>query len=314
MPDHARLRAAARAATRLDAIGDRLMFRARLSQLRRRHEALVGNYTVSSGGVAGIRWFELRNVTTGPVTVFQESTYQPDTTWRWMGSAAMDHQGNLALGYSASSATINPQIRYAGRLATDPVNTLAQGEAHAVRRHRQPDRHRQPLGRLQRHDRRPGRRLHLLVHAGVLRDDQPVQLAHPHRQLQVPVLQRDRTGCDDRQDGRRRPGRRGQPGRLHGRSPQRHGLRRPRLGGHRQPPAATGVDWSIDAGNTDPGWSISGSPPNEHLVYTPDDAGGQHHHARARHDEHDQWYVRHHATTRPRSRRPTADPARHLPR
>ena len=82
------------------------------------HESVVGNFTVSSGGVAGIRWFELRNVTAGPVTVFQESTYQPDTTWRWMGSVAQDVQGNLALGFSASSATINPQIRYAGRLAT----------------------------------------------------------------------------------------------------------------------------------------------------------------------------------------------------
>ncbi|MBA2401631.1 MAG: hypothetical protein H0V72_23625 [Bradyrhizobium sp.] len=62
--------------------------------------------------------------------MFQESTYQPDTTWRWLGSIAMDRRGNIALGFSASSPTIFPQIRYAGRLATDPLNTLAQGEAH----------------------------------------------------------------------------------------------------------------------------------------------------------------------------------------
>src|SRR5262249_28724797 len=62
------------------------------------------------------------------VTKFQESTYQPDSTWRWMGSAAMDQQGNIAIGYSASSGSIFPQIRYAGRLASDPLNTLAQGE------------------------------------------------------------------------------------------------------------------------------------------------------------------------------------------
>jgi fibronectin type 3 domain-containing protein len=62
--------------------------------------------------------------------VFQESTYQPDTTWRWMGSAAMDGSGNIALGFSASSGSIFPQIRYAGRLAGDPLNQLAQGEAH----------------------------------------------------------------------------------------------------------------------------------------------------------------------------------------
>ena len=113
----------------LDGIGDRLMFRLAYRNFGN-HESVVGNFTVSSGGVAGIRWFELRNVTSGPVTVFQQSTYQPDTTWRWMGSAAMDGQGNLAIGFSASSSSIHPQLRYAGRLATDPLNTLAQGEAH----------------------------------------------------------------------------------------------------------------------------------------------------------------------------------------
>ena len=114
---------------KLDGIGDRLMFRLAYRNFGD-HESVVGNFSVSAGGVAGIRWFELRGVTAGPVTVFQESTYQPDTTWRWMGSAAMDGSGNLAIGFSASSSTINPQIRYAGRLATDPINTLAQGEAH----------------------------------------------------------------------------------------------------------------------------------------------------------------------------------------
>jgi hypothetical protein len=93
------------------------------------HEAVVGNYSVSSGGVGGIRWFEIRNVTSGPVTLYQESTYQPDTTWRWMGSAAMDKNGDIAVGFSASSSSIVPGLRYAGRLVGDPINTLGQGEA-----------------------------------------------------------------------------------------------------------------------------------------------------------------------------------------
>lgn len=114
--------------TRLDAIADRLMFRLAYRNFGD-HESVVGNYTVSSGGVAGIRWFELRNVTSGPVTKYQEATYQPDTTWRWMGSAAMDKNGDLAIGFSASSASIVPALRYAGRLAGDPLNSLAQGEA-----------------------------------------------------------------------------------------------------------------------------------------------------------------------------------------
>ena len=115
------------AASNLDAVGDRLMYRL-ATRFIGGHESTVGNFTVSAGGVAGVRWFELRNVTSGPVTVFQESTYQPDTTWRWMGSAGMDQDGNIAVGFSASSASIFPQIRYAGRLAGDAINTLAQGE------------------------------------------------------------------------------------------------------------------------------------------------------------------------------------------
>ena len=113
---------------KLDGMADRLMFRLAYRKFSDGHEAVVGNYTVSSGGVAGVRWFELRAVTTAP-TVFQESTYQPDATWRWMGSVAMDQSGNLALGYNVSSETIHPQIRYAGRLVTDRVNALSQGEA-----------------------------------------------------------------------------------------------------------------------------------------------------------------------------------------
>jgi hypothetical protein len=48
-----------------------------------------------------------------------------------MGSIAMDKQGNMALGYSVSSSTLKPSIRYTGRLATDPVSTM-QSEATIV--------------------------------------------------------------------------------------------------------------------------------------------------------------------------------------
>jgi hypothetical protein len=116
-------------ADQLDTLADRGMFRNAYRNFGD-HESLVGNITVASGGVAGIRWFEVNNLTSGTPSFVQQSTYQPDSTYRWMGSAAMDGNGNLALGFSASDATIHPQIRYAGRLATDPASTLGQGEAH----------------------------------------------------------------------------------------------------------------------------------------------------------------------------------------
>ncbi len=114
---------------KLDGIGDRLMFRVGYRKFSDGHESVVGNFSVSANSVAAVRWFELRNVSSGPVTVFQESTFQPDTTQRWMGSIAMDKNGNMALGYSASSGTVFPSVRYTGRLVSDPLNTMPQGEA-----------------------------------------------------------------------------------------------------------------------------------------------------------------------------------------
>jgi hypothetical protein len=93
------------------------------------HESLVTNQSVEARpGVAGIRWWELRNPR-DPV-LHQEGTWAPDDgIHRWMGSVALDKQGNMALGYSVVNATnVFPGVRYAGRLAGDPLGQLAQGE------------------------------------------------------------------------------------------------------------------------------------------------------------------------------------------
>jgi hypothetical protein len=111
----------------LDGIGDRGMFRLAYRNFGG-HESLAGNQTVSSNGVAGIRWYEIRNATSGIPAFAQQSTFQPDTTNRWLGSAAMDASGDLAIGYSVSSSSVAPGLGYAGRLGSDPPSTLAQGE------------------------------------------------------------------------------------------------------------------------------------------------------------------------------------------
>jgi hypothetical protein len=97
------------------------------------HESIVFNHTVDAGSSrAGVRWYEIRDPE-GTPTIFQQGTYAPnDTSHRWMGSAAMDNLGNLAIGYSLSSSTVFPSIWYAGRLANDPLGTLGQGEAALI--------------------------------------------------------------------------------------------------------------------------------------------------------------------------------------
>ena len=92
------------------------------------HETLVGNFTVDVGdfaGHAGIRWFELRK-SNSSWSIHQEGTHAPDEHHRWMGSIAMDGAGNITLGYSVSSDTLFPSIRYATRFASDPAGTLQQ--------------------------------------------------------------------------------------------------------------------------------------------------------------------------------------------
>jgi len=124
----------------LDSIQDRLLFRLAYRNFGGQ-EGLVVNQTVnvgaapttSAGHQAAIRYYQLRRTLPGgSFTLLDRATYAPDTDNRWMGSAAEDNQGNLAVGYSVSSTTTFPSVRYAGRLASDPPNGLFQGENSIV--------------------------------------------------------------------------------------------------------------------------------------------------------------------------------------
>jgi hypothetical protein len=108
--------------TTLDTLGDRLMFRLAYRNFGD-HEALVTNHSVNSGSVVGARWYEIRSPNSSP-TLFQQGTFAPDSTYRWMGSIAMDLSGDMAIGYSVSSSSVDPGIRYTGRTTGDPAGSM----------------------------------------------------------------------------------------------------------------------------------------------------------------------------------------------
>src|SRR5215468_8970458 len=106
----------------LDSLADRLMYRLAYRNLGS-HESLVVNHSVVAGSSGGIRWYEIQNPN-GTPTVAQQSTFAPDSNFRWMGSIAMDQAGDIAVGYSVSSSSVNPSVRFTGRTPSDPTSTM----------------------------------------------------------------------------------------------------------------------------------------------------------------------------------------------
>jgi hypothetical protein len=110
----------------LDALSDRLMYRLAFRMFTD-HEAMVVNHSVQTpSGNSGVRWYELRAPVSnnGTFTIYQQGTWAPDSSYRWMGSAAMDQAGNIALGYSVSSGSVYPSVRFTGRSPGDTLGLM----------------------------------------------------------------------------------------------------------------------------------------------------------------------------------------------
>ena len=134
---------------KLDSLGDRLMFRAAFSRPcislssgqcltwdPKYHVLISHSVTVNPGSsnVTGIRWYDVSpsfsNINVGvsatmSTAINQQSTFSPDADYRWMSSIAMDRVGNVAVGYSRSSASRFPSVAVALGLAGQ-TNTLSQ--------------------------------------------------------------------------------------------------------------------------------------------------------------------------------------------
>jgi hypothetical protein len=110
----------------LDSLSDRAMYRLAFRMFGD-HETMVMAHSVVAGTSSGVRWYEIRSsaVSTNPTfSVFQQGTFAPDSNYRWMGSAAMDQSGDIAIGYSAGSSTLFPSVRYTGRTPGDAAGTM----------------------------------------------------------------------------------------------------------------------------------------------------------------------------------------------
>ncbi len=120
----------------LDSLGDRLMYRLAYSNFvsptpaktvsEADHQSwLVSHSVTSPTGQVGERWYEFRAPEGSTnLAVFQQDTFAPDSNYRWMGSIAQDHMGDMLLGYSISSSSMFPSVNYTGRVPTDPLNTM----------------------------------------------------------------------------------------------------------------------------------------------------------------------------------------------
>jgi hypothetical protein len=100
------------------------------------HESIVCAHVTDVDGndLAGIRWYELRRTGGGAGTwsIYQESTYSPDSDMRWMPPIGISESGNIGLAYNVSSSSMYPSIRYTGRKECDPLNVMTETEVTLV--------------------------------------------------------------------------------------------------------------------------------------------------------------------------------------
>jgi hypothetical protein len=116
---------------RLDAQGDKIMARVAYRNVHGKEMIVLVHSvnTASPGG--GARWYELdvdAKSSSRALTLKQQGTYAPGGSYRWMGSPAIDKNGNIGIGYSFGGAPNFAGQRFAGRLATDPLNQLTLRE------------------------------------------------------------------------------------------------------------------------------------------------------------------------------------------
>ncbi len=82
---------------------------------------------------SGVRWIELRNNDTSDWSVYQEGTYAPaDGNSRFMGSGAIDAQGNIGLAFNVGGPDTPVGVAYTGRFENDPLGQMTFPETTII--------------------------------------------------------------------------------------------------------------------------------------------------------------------------------------
>jgi hypothetical protein len=112
----------------LDSLGDRLMYRLAFFDDGTTQHFMVTHSVNDSASAVGARWYEFTSpssASTPTLTLAQSGQTPADGHFRWMGSVARDKFGDIALGYSRSSAAAGdfPSIYVSGQTAGEPAGT-----------------------------------------------------------------------------------------------------------------------------------------------------------------------------------------------
>ena len=109
--------------TTLDSLYGRLMYPGNYWNFGT-HESVVLCHLCEYSSRRAMRWYEVRINSSDVSSIYQQGTYSPDSTHRWMGSVAINANGDIGMGYSASSSSVYPSIRVTGRASADTLGTM----------------------------------------------------------------------------------------------------------------------------------------------------------------------------------------------
>ncbi|GAB4198476.1 MAG: hypothetical protein Tsb002_33420 [Wenzhouxiangellaceae bacterium] len=103
-------------------------------------ELVINHVSNAGGGRAGVRWihfslpdaddlfaggFETSEpLPQGAPRIVNQGLYAPGDDYRWMAGISIDQNRNIGVGYSVSSDTTFPSVRYAARSPADPPGEL----------------------------------------------------------------------------------------------------------------------------------------------------------------------------------------------